>query len=60
MGHGIRALAEVRALTARLTLLATDEDGMSTAEYPVGVLYTHEHFAQAVTRIDRRQTFPPD
>ncbi|MFC9767531.1 DUF4244 domain-containing protein [Rhodococcus jostii] len=38
MGHGIRALAEVRALTARLTLLATDEDGMSTAEYAIGTI----------------------
>jgi hypothetical protein len=41
MEHGIRALAalaEVRALTARLTLLATDEDGMSTAEYAIGTI----------------------
>ncbi|WP_009477392.1 DUF4244 domain-containing protein [Rhodococcus sp. JVH1] len=38
MGHGIRALAEVRALIARLTLLATDEDGMSTAEYAIGTI----------------------
>ncbi|GAF43797.1 uncharacterized protein DUF4244 [Rhodococcus wratislaviensis] len=38
MGHGIQALAEVRALTARLTLLATDEDGMSTAEYAIGTI----------------------
>ncbi|MDH6290620.1 MULTISPECIES: DUF4244 domain-containing protein [Rhodococcus] len=38
MGHGIRGLAEVRALTARLTLLATDEDGMSTAEYAIGTI----------------------
>ncbi|MDV7084783.1 DUF4244 domain-containing protein [Rhodococcus sp. IEGM 248] len=41
---GVRALAEVRAfagvrtLTARLTLLATDEDGMSTAEYAIGTI----------------------
>ena len=38
MAHGIRGLAEVRALTARLTLLATDEDGMSTAEYAIGTI----------------------
>ncbi|ABG96133.1 MULTISPECIES: DUF4244 domain-containing protein [Rhodococcus] len=38
MRHGIRALAEVRALIARLTLLATDEDGMSTAEYAIGTI----------------------
>ena len=44
MEHGIGALAEVRAfagvraLTARLTLLATDEDGMSTAEYAIGTI----------------------
>ncbi|MFC9838935.1 DUF4244 domain-containing protein [Rhodococcus sp. NPDC127530] len=38
MEHGIRALAEVRALTARLTMLATDEDGMSTAEYAIGTI----------------------
>ncbi|QDQ90013.1 DUF4244 domain-containing protein [Rhodococcus sp. WB9] len=35
---GVRALAEGRALTARLTLLATDEDGMSTAEYAIGTI----------------------
>ncbi|MCZ4583820.1 MULTISPECIES: DUF4244 domain-containing protein [Rhodococcus] len=44
MGHGIRALAGVRALaegralTTRLILLATDEDGMSTAEYAIGTI----------------------
>ncbi|TQC47963.1 DUF4244 domain-containing protein [Rhodococcus sp. WS4] len=38
MEHGIRALARVRALPARLTLLAVDEDGMSTAEYAIGTI----------------------
>ncbi|MBA8958176.1 hypothetical protein JOJ86_001467 [Rhodococcus percolatus] len=35
---GVRALAEGRALTTRLILLATDEDGMSTAEYAIGTI----------------------
>ncbi|BAH52500.1 DUF4244 domain-containing protein [Rhodococcus sp. ACS1] len=38
MKHGIRSLAAVRALTAHLALLATDEDGMSTAEYAIGTI----------------------
>ncbi len=28
----------MRALTARLTLLAVEEDGMSTAEYAIGTI----------------------
>ncbi|MFC0450798.1 DUF4244 domain-containing protein [Rhodococcus jostii] len=35
---GVRALARVQALPARLTLLAVDEDGMSTAEYAIGTI----------------------
>jgi len=38
MKHGIRSLAAVQALTAHLALLATDEDGMSTAEYAIGTI----------------------
>ncbi|KAF0964127.1 MULTISPECIES: DUF4244 domain-containing protein [unclassified Rhodococcus (in: high G+C Gram-positive bacteria)] len=38
MKHGIRSVAAVRALTAHLMLLATDEDGMSTAEYAIGTI----------------------
>ncbi|MDF3305615.1 DUF4244 domain-containing protein [Rhodococcus sp. T2V] len=38
MKHGIRSLAAVRALTAHFALLATDEDGMSTAEYAIGTI----------------------
>ena len=29
---------EIRALQARLTLLAVDEDGMSTVEYAIGTI----------------------
>lgn len=38
MKRGIRSLAAVRALTAHFALLATDEDGMSTAEYAIGTI----------------------
>ncbi|MBC2641633.1 DUF4244 domain-containing protein [Rhodococcus sp. NPDC056960] len=38
MKHGIRALAGIRELTNRVTLLAVDEDGMSTAEYAIGTI----------------------